>query len=93
MQIKNLFKSTLVLFMALASNTAQASVQSSLENVQHMLVGRIGPVAAILGFVFAGFSYITGNPNARAHLVLAVIGACVVFGASSIVSFIQSMVN
>lgn len=93
MQVKNLYRSFFVFFSACFASIAHASVQSSLENVQHMLVGRIGPVAAILGFVFAGFSYITGNPNARAHLVLAVIGACVVFGASSIVSFIQSMVN
>lgn len=91
MQIKNLFRYCFAVF--LWPTLANASVQSSLENVQHVLVGRIGPVAAILGFVFAGFSYITGNPNARAHLVLAIIGACVVFGASSIVSFIQSMVN
>lgn len=93
MQIKNLYRFSFAFFTMLFASSAHASVQSSLENVQHMLVGRIGPVAAILGFVFAGFSYITGNPNARAHLVLAVIGACVVFGASSIVSFIQSMVN
>ena len=93
MQIKNLYRYCFAFFLALLPTVASASVQSSLENVQNMLVGRIGPVAAILGFVFAGFSYITGNPNARAHLVLAVIGACVLFGASSIVSFIQSMVN
>lgn len=72
---------------------ANASVQSSLENVQDVLVGRIAPLAAILGFVFAGFSYISGNANARSHLVLAIIGACVCFGASSIVSFIQSMIH
>lgn len=93
MQIKNLYRSCLAFFSMCFASSAHASVQSSLENVQQMLVGRVGPVAAILGFVFAGFSYISGNPNARSHLVLAVIGACVVFGASSIVSFIQSMVN
>lgn len=93
MQIKNLYRYCFTLFLSVMPTIANASVESSLENVQQVLVGRIGPVAAILGFVFAGFSYITGNPSARAHLVLAIIGACVVFGASSIVSFIQSMVN
>jgi type IV secretory pathway VirB2 component (pilin) len=93
MQLKKLYRYSIAFFMGLSPILANASVQSSLENIQTTLVGRIGPVVAILGFVFAGFSYVSGSPNARAHLVLAIIGAGVIFGASSIVSFIQSMVN
>lgn len=70
-----------------------ASVESSLMAIQGKLVGTILPLAAILGFIFAGFSYISGSPNARTHLVLAIIGAAVGFGASSIVSMIRSLVN
>jgi type IV secretory pathway VirB2 component (pilin) len=72
---------------------ALGSVESSLSAVQDKLVGTILPLAAILGFVFAGFSYISGNPNARGHLILAIIGAIVGFGASSIVSLIQSLIH
>lgn len=72
---------------------AFASVESSLMDVQTRLTGTILPLVAILGFIFAGFSYLSGNPNARAHLMLAIVGAIVGFGASSIVSFISSMIH
>ncbi len=72
---------------------AMASVESSLMAVQGKLTGTILPLVAILGFVFAGFSYLSGNANARTHLVLAIIGAVVGFGASSIVSFISGMIQ
>ena len=72
---------------------AHASVESSLMAVQDRLVGTILPLAAVLGFVFAGFSYITGSPSARTHLVLAIIGAVVGFGASSIVNLIRSLIH
>lgn len=70
-----------------------ASVESSLMAVQSKLVGTILPLASILGFIFAGFSYISGNQNARAHLFLAITGAVVGFGASSFVSFIRSLIH
>lgn len=72
---------------------AFASVESSLMDVQTRLTRTILPLVAILGFIFAGFSYLSGSPNARAHLMLAIIGAIVGFGASSIVSFISSMIH
>lgn len=79
--------------MSLFPTSLLASVEGSLENVQKIMVGKIGTLVAVLGFIFAGFSYITGNPNARTHLILAVTGACVLFGASSIVSFIQNLIH
>jgi len=81
----------LVIFLAPA--LCFASVESSLMAIQGKLVGTILPLAAILGFIFAGFSYISGSPSARTHLILACIGAAVGFGASSIVSMIRSLVN
>ena len=72
---------------------AHASVESSLQAVQNKLVGTILPLAAILGFVYAGFSFITGNPSARSHLILAMLGAAVGFGASSLVSFIHGLIQ
>jgi len=70
-----------------------ASVESSLMTIQTKLVGTILPLVAILGFVFAGFSYLSGNANARNHLMLAIVGALVGFGASSIVSFLRGLIQ
>lgn len=72
---------------------AMASVESSLLSIQSRLTGTILPIVAILGFLFAGFSYLSGNPNARSHLILSIIGAIISFGASSIVDFLKSMIQ
>jgi type IV secretory pathway VirB2 component (pilin) len=69
------------------------SVESSLMAVQTKLIGTILPLAAILGLVFAGLSFVAGSPNARNHLILAMIGAAIGFGAPSIVSWIQSLIH
>lgn len=72
---------------------ALASVESTMQAVQSHLTGTILPLAAVLGLVFAGLSYVTGSPSARSHLVLAIIGAMVGFGAQSIVDLIRSLVH
>ena len=72
---------------------AFADVEGSLRSVQNELVGTFVPIAATLGFIFAGISYISGNPNGRTHLILACIGAGVAFGASSLMSLIQSVIH
>lgn len=69
------------------------SVESSLAAVQTKLIGTILPLAAIIGLVFAGLSFVAGSPNARNHLILAIIGAAIGFGAPSIVSWIQSLIH
>jgi type IV secretory pathway VirB2 component (pilin) len=83
---------TVVAICAMAA-TAGASVESSLMTIQTKLVGTILPLVAILGIVFAGFSYLSGNANARNHLILAIVGAVVGFGASSIVSFLRGLIQ
>ncbi len=82
-----------ILFIYLAPALCFASVESSLMAVQGKLVGTILPLAAILGFIAAGFSYLTGNPAAKSHFFLACMGAAVGFGASSLVAMIRSLVN
>ena len=93
MNKKFLVQTAVICLVAAAPVLAFGSVESSLSAVQDKLVGTILPLAAILGFVFAGFSYISGNPNARGHLILAIIGAVVGFGASSIVSLIRTLIH
>jgi type IV secretory pathway VirB2 component (pilin) len=72
---------------------AFGSVESSLIAVQTKLVGTILPLAAICGLVVAGFSFVAGHPNARAHLSLAIMGAIIGFGAESIVALIRSLIQ
>lgn len=69
------------------------SVEGTLGDIQARLVNQILPLCAVLGLVFAAFSFFTGNPNARSHLWLAIIGMVVGFGAESIMSFVRSMVH
>ncbi len=90
---KQLLRALTLLFICAMPIIATASVESSLMTIQTKLVGTILPLVAILGFVFAGFSYVSGNANARNHLVLAIVGAIVGFGASSIVSFLRGLIQ
>jgi hypothetical protein len=72
---------------------AFGSVEGSLAAVQAKLVGTLLPLAAICGLVMAGFSFVMGHPGARSHLVLAMVGAVVGFGAESIVALIRSLIQ
>ena len=72
---------------------ALASVESTLSGIQSKLITTIMPLVAILGLLWAGFSFVTGNANARSHLILAVIGAGVGFGAPSIIDFIRGLIQ
>jgi hypothetical protein len=79
--------------LLLASPLAHASVESSLLGLKTVLLGSILPVFAVLGLGFAAFSFFTGNPNAKQHLVYAVTGSVILFGAQSIVDLIQRVVR
>jgi len=74
-------------------SVAFASVESSLQAVQDKLVGTLLPLAAMCGMVVAGLSFVAGHPNARQHLIYAIVGAIVGFGAESIVSLIRSLIH
>ena len=69
------------------------SVESTLSAIQGKLITTILPLVSILGLVFAGLSFAAGSPNARNHLMLAIVGAVVGFGAPSIIAFIRSLVQ
>lgn len=72
---------------------AHASVESSLLGLKTVLLGSILPIFAVLGLGFAAFSFFTGNPNAKQHLICAVVGSVILFGAQSIVDLIQRVVR
>lgn len=79
--------------MFMLSSVAHASVESSLIGLKSVLIGSILPVFAVLGLGFAAFSFFTGNPNAKQHLIYAVTGAVILFGAQSIVDLLQRVVQ
>jgi len=68
-------------------------VESSLQNVQTKLTVTILPLAAILGLIFAGLSFVAGSPSARSNLILAIMGCVVGFGAESIMRFIRGLIH
>jgi type IV secretory pathway VirB2 component (pilin) len=83
-----------IAFLVLAfTPLAHADVESSLVGVKNVLLGSILPVFAVLGLGFAAFSFFTGNPNAKQHLVYSVTGAAILFGAQSIADLIQRVIR
>lgn len=72
---------------------AMASVESSLMAVQSKLINTVLPLVGILGLVFAAFSFFTGSQNARSHLVLAIMGAVIGFGAPSLIEFVRALIH
>lgn len=86
-------KLLLPLALFLSATAAHASVESSLLGLKTMLIGSILPIFAVLGLGFAAFSFFTGNPNAKQHLVYAVTGSVILFGAQSIVDMIERVVR
>lgn len=85
--------SIIALSVLLLPDLGYCSVESTLGAVQSKLINVILPLAAVLGLVASAFSFFTGNPNARSHMWLAIIGACVGFGAPSIIAFVRGLVN
>jgi len=80
------------LYLALPA-ICYGSVESTLSAIQTRLITTVLPLAAILGLVFAGLSFVAGSPNAKGRFLLAIVGAVVGFGAPSIMEFIRSMVR
>ena len=72
---------------------SHASLESSLLGIKMKLTGVVMPVVAVIGICFAGISFFTGNPNAKQHIFYAVLGACIGFGAQSIVDFLSQVVR
>lgn len=79
--------------IALLPTLGFCSVESTLSAIQSKLTSTILPLVAILGLVFAAFSFITGNENARSHLKLAIFGVIIGFSAPSIIAFLRGLVN
>ena len=84
---------SLSLVLLLIAPLAHASVESSLLGLKSALLGSVLPIFAVIALGFAAFSFFTGNPNAKQHLIYAVSGAVILFGAQSIVDLIERVVR
>lgn len=82
-----------ILMSVLLSETSFASFESSLISIQMKLSNVVLPTLATMGLLFAGFSFMSGNMNARQHIIYAVVGCILGFGAQSIVDFIATSVR
>lgn len=93
--MNTLNKKFTAMFLAvlLLAPTAHASVESSLLGLKMVLLGSVLPIFAVIALGFAAFSFFTGNPNAKQHLIYAVSGAVILFGAQSIVDLIERTVR
>ena len=90
---QQMIKTLSCIILIAAPTIAFGSVEGSLAAVQEKLVGTILPLGAMCGLVVAGLSFVAGHANAKSHLMYAIIGAIVGFGAESIVSLIRSLVH
>jgi type IV secretory pathway VirB2 component (pilin) len=72
---------------------AHADLQSSLEGLKYKLTGVILPLLSVIGIAIAAISFFTGNPQAKQHIVYAVLGCIFGFGAQAIVDFISQTVR
>lgn len=84
-----------VCFLAIAMmpELAFASLESSLVGLKTKLTGIILPLLSVIGIAIAAISFFTGNPNAKQHIIYAILGCIFGFGAQAIVDFISSTVR
>ena len=82
----------LVLILVLPS-PCYASLESSLMGIKSQLTGVILPVLSVIGMALAALSFFTGNPQAKQHVVYAILGCIFGFGAQAIVDFISQTVR
>jgi hypothetical protein len=70
-----------------------ADFDSSLIGIQIKLTTFVLPTLAVIGMGIAAVSFFTGSPNAKQHMVYAILGCCFGFGAQAIVNLIGSLVR
>lgn len=83
----------LVYVICFSSEPCFASVESSLLGIKSKLTGFVLPVISVIGLLLAGFSFMTGSEKAKQHIIYAIIGCAIGFGAQAIVDFMAQTVN
>jgi len=90
---KALLFTVMAIGFLLAPEFAFAGLESSLMGIKMKLTGVILPLLSVIGIAIAAISFFTGNPNAKQHIVYAVLGCIFGFGAQAIVDFIAQTVR
>ncbi len=90
---KALLFTVMAMSCLLAPEFAFAGLESSLMGIKMKLTGVILPLLSVIGIAIAAISFFTGNPNAKQHIVYAVLGCIFGFGAQAIVDFIAQTVR
>ena len=93
MKKENILVILIVLGLIFIPELGFASVESSLMGMQMKLTRVILPVLSVIGIAWAAFSFITGHENAKKHILYAVLGSALGFGAQAIVDFISQTVQ
>ena len=93
MKKENIVFILMVMALMLIPELGAASVESSLMGMQMKLTRVILPVLSVIGIAWAAFSFITGHENAKKHILYAVLGSALGFGAQAIVDFISQTVQ
>jgi type IV secretory pathway VirB2 component (pilin) len=81
------------LVIVVAPELAHAGLEDSLFSIKARLTGVILPILAVIGIAIGAISFFTGHPNAKQHIVYAVLGCIFGFGAQAIVDFISQSVH
>lgn len=77
----------------LVSQFSGADVEGSLMGMKSQLTGVVLPLLSVIGLGLASVSFFTGNPNAKQHIVYAILGCSFGFGAQAISDWIASIVR
>jgi TrbC/VIRB2 pilin len=91
--VKTFLPIAIMVVVLAAPTPCYATLESSLIGIKTQLTGVILPVLSVIGMGLAALSFFTGNPQAKQHIVYAILGCIFGFGAQAIVDFISQTVR
>jgi len=68
---------------------AFASLEGAMYSLRSQLTSVFLPVLSLVGIVIAAISLAMGHHNAKNHIVMAVLGTIIGFGADGIIDFVR----
>jgi type IV secretory pathway VirB2 component (pilin) len=82
-------KIVLLIAINFAPYYASASLEGAMYSLRSQLTTVFLPVLSLVGIVIASISLAMGHHNAKNHIVMAVMGTIIGFGADGIIDFIR----
>lgn len=79
----------IVLGLHFLPGLAFASLEGAMYSLRTQLTTVFLPVLSLVGIVLAGISLAMGHHNAKNHIIMAVMGTIVGFGADGIIDFVR----